>query len=78
MAKNLLARRVLYTDGQGYQKAALVLGTHESVQAGTAVTQPAEGNVNLRVFSPTGDPSKDYFRTNIAQGSGKRQFELRG
>jgi len=77
MAKNLLGRKVIYTDGQGYQKAATVIGTHESVQAGTDVKQPAEGNVNLLVLSPTGKAEKNYSRFDVAEGPGKRQFQVR-
>lgn len=77
MAKNLLGRSVIYTDGQGFEKSARVIGTYESVQAGTNVKRPAEGNVNLVIDSPTGDVSKNYSRFDVAPGSGKRQFQLR-
>lgn len=77
MAKTLLGRSVLYTDGQGFQKSARVIGTYDSIQPGTNVKRPAEGNVNLLVESPTGDQSKNYSRFDVAPGTGKRQFQLR-
>ncbi len=76
MAQVKLGRRGVYTDGNGYQKAAIVIGTYDSIQDGTDVQRPAEGNVNVRVLSPTGDASKDYARFDIPVGAGPKAFNI--
>ena len=59
-------RIVEYTDGNGYTKPALVIGTRKSVQKGqTVVPRPDRGNKNLLVFSPK--DGHTYVRTNIPQ-----------
>ncbi len=67
----------MYTDGQGYQKAAVVIGTRESIKDGTEVKRPAEGNVNVLVLSATGKAEKNYTRFDIPVGEGNRAFALR-
>lgn len=50
-----LGQTVTYVSTKGYEKAALVVGTPESVQQGhSGVPQLAEGNLHLLVLSPTG------------------------
>ncbi len=67
-----LGQRGTYTGRDGFQRAALVIGTHESVQDGTGVTRPAEGNVNVLVYRPK--DGSTYTRTNVAVGTGKGQI----
>lgn len=69
-----VSRPVIYTDGDGFEKAALITGTHESVKPGTGAVRPDEGAANIRVFSPTG---KDYPRENIKFGTGPRTIRFR-
>ena len=71
MAKVKLGASVVYRDGSGFEKAALVVGTRKSVQEGTGVDRPEKGSVNLQVFSPSG---KSYFRSNVAEGDGPKTF----
>jgi hypothetical protein len=66
-----LGQRVVYTDAQGKQKAAQVIGTNASVKSGTDVGQPDEGRAHLLVTPPNG---KSYVRENITYGDGTRQF----
>jgi hypothetical protein len=68
---NLLGKRVIYTSTDGYQKAAKIIGTAESIQEGTGVPVPGEGEAHLLVFSPTG---KTYTRTNVTEGEGPGTF----
>lgn len=69
-----LARRVTYRDGSGYEKAAMVIGTRSSIQDGTEVQRPDEGNANLLIFKPgTGET---YTRFNVPQGEGSNSFSL--
>ncbi len=75
MAKNLLSKGVIYRDASGFEKAATVIGTHESIQAGTDVTRPAEGRANLLIFKA--GSGETYVRTNIAEGDGPRTFSRR-
>ncbi len=72
--KNLLGKAVIYTDGNGYQKAALVIGTPDSVQDGTEIERPGDGSVLLKVFSPSG---QDYIRNNVTEGEGPRTYATR-
>lgn len=59
---------VSYTDGQGFVKPALVIGTRKSVQKGqTIVPRPEKGSKNLLVFSPK--DGHTYVRTNIPRGA---------
>lgn len=71
MAKNLLARWAVYTSTDGFEKAAKIVGTPQSVKPGTDVPVPDEGRVHLLVFSPTG---KTYTRTNVPEGTGPGTF----
>lgn len=66
-----LGARVVYTDGQGFEKLGFVTGTRESIAKGTAVQRPDKGSVHLHVISPTG---KTYDRQNVPQGEGPRTF----
>ncbi len=69
-----LARRATYRDASGFQKAAIVIGTHDSVSEGTDVTRPEEGNANLLIFKAGN--GETYVRTNVQQGDGPRTFSL--
>lgn len=74
MAKDFkLGQGVVYTDANGYEKAARITGTRDSVKAGTEVTRPDAGHANLRVYSPAGKDG-DYDRANIEYGTGPRTF----
>ena len=73
MAKVRLGDTVRYTDGAGFEKAALVVGTRRSVQDGTAIKRPEKGSANLRIYSPSGQV---YTRENVPQGDGPRTFAL--
>lgn len=64
---------VCYTDGNGYDKLALVVGTRKSTQKDTAVQRPEKGHANLLVFSPA-NPEKTYVRWNVPAGTGPRTF----
>ncbi len=50
-----LGTAVTYYSAKGQPKAALVIGTHESIEADTSVPQPEEFNLNLLVFAPNGN-----------------------
>lgn len=75
MAKNLLSRNVVYRDASGFEKAATVIGTYESIQPGTGVTRPEQGRANLLIFKA--GSGETYTRTNVAEGDGPRTFSLR-
>lgn len=72
MAK--LNKRVIYTDGNGFQKSALVVGTRDSIQPGTDLERPDKGSAHLKVFSPAG--GADYYRPNVPEGDGPRTFTV--
>lgn len=55
MSNVKLGQAVTYFSAKGQQKAAIVIGTHESITEGTSVPQPDEFNLNLLVFSPNGN-----------------------
>ncbi len=75
MAKNLkVGKRVSYLGNDGFERAAVVLGTHESTKPGTNVTQPEPGNANLLVYKP--GSGETYVRTNVKQGTGAGTFQL--
>ncbi len=74
VAKNLLGKSVIYTDAQGFQKPALVLGTPDSIQSDTDIEVPNDGTALLKVFSPSG---KDYTRNHIPEGVGPRTYAVR-
>lgn len=74
MAKNLLGKSVVYTDSQGLEKAALIVGTPESITEGTEIPVPPLGTVHLKVEPPTGKP---YIRHNIAEGNGPQTYACR-
>jgi hypothetical protein len=59
-----LGQPVTYTDSRGYQKAAFVVGTSDSVQPGHDLPVPDEGHAHLAIFSPTGAV---YARHNIPE-----------
>jgi hypothetical protein len=65
-----LGEGVVYRDGNGLPKAALVVGTPASIVAGGSIEAPAEGSVILAIFSASG---KRYVRT-VAEGQGPRTF----
>lgn len=66
-------RAVTYRDGAGFEKAAFIIGTRESVKEGTNVPRPAEGHAHLYIVPATGKP---YVRQNVKLGSGPRTFSL--
>lgn len=66
-----LGQRVVYTDGNGFEKAAVVIGTRDSVQKGTEITRPEKGSAILEITSPNG---KKYVRGNVPSGEGPRTF----
>ena len=69
-----LARRATYRDASGFETAAIVIGTNESVKDGTDVQRPEPGNANLLIFKPkTGET---YVRFNVKQGDGPRTFSI--
>lgn len=68
-----LNKPVVYTDGNGYKKAAMIIGTRDSIQPGTEVERPKKGFAHLKITSPTG---KEYVRPNIPLGEGPRSFSL--
>lgn len=72
MAK--LNKRVTYTDRNGFQKAALVVGTRDSIQKGTDLERPDKGCAHLKVFSPAG--GGDYYRPNVPEGDGPGTFTV--
>ena len=43
---------VTYIDSKGHSKPALITGTPESVQDGTELPVPSEGQLHLMIFSP--------------------------
>lgn len=49
-----------YTASNGYQKAAMVVATHESVEPDTAMIQPPEGHVHVAIFAFTADPAHPW------------------
>lgn len=57
---------VHYTDSNGFEKPAVIIGTRKSTQKGTEVPRPDKGCANLAIISPLKGTS--YVRTNIAQG----------
>ena len=57
-----LGQNVTYISAKGQKKAALVIGTHESIEEGTSVPQPEEFALNLLIFSPTGSV---YAKANV-------------
>lgn len=59
-----LGQAVTYIDSSGYQKAAFVLGTRDSIQPGHEVEQPDEGHAHLAIFSPSG---RRYTRHNVPE-----------
>lgn len=69
---------VVYTDGNGFEKLAFVIGTRKTTQKGTDVTRPEKGHANLLVFSPKDPQAKNYVRWNVAQGDGPRKFRQIG
>ncbi len=75
MANFKLGSRVVYIDGDGFEKIAEVVGTRESVQDGGKATRPEKGSAHLLIKSPTG---KTYFRENVPFGEGPRTFARRG
>lgn len=52
-----------YTNSDGRRKAALVIGTPESIDPGHRIEVPNPGTVNLLVFSPAGAA---YVRAGVA------------
>lgn len=63
---------VHYTDSNGFEKPAVVIGTRKSTQKGTEVPRPDKGCANLAIISPLKGTS--YVRTNIPQGeAGERR-----
>lgn len=76
MAKKIgLTKRVEYRDSSGFKKAAVVIGTEDSVQPGTDVEVPKPGTAHLKVFSLKG---ADYVRLHVPLGEGPRTFSLLG
>ena len=49
-----LGQNVTYISAKGQKKAALVIGTPDTIEEGTSVPQPEEFELNLLVISPTG------------------------
>lgn len=45
-----------YVSSGGYEKAAIVVATHDSVEPGTIMIQPALGYVHLVIYSVMADP----------------------
>jgi len=72
MRKLKVGRRVSYTGNDGFTRAAIVLGTNETIKPGTKVTQPDEGNARLLVYKNT--DGSTYIKDNVAPGEGKGQF----
>lgn len=70
-----LNKPVTYTDGNGFQKAAVIVGTRDSVKEGTDVARPEKGHAHLRVLSPAGK-NRDYDRQNVPLGEGPRTFNV--
>lgn len=66
---------VVYRDGAGLEKAAIITGTWGSIKKGTDVTQPAKGSAHLRILHPT-KKDRDYVRENVSLGEGPRTFSL--
>ena len=50
-----LGTAVTYFSAKGQPKAAIVIGTHETIEVDTSVPQPDEFNLNLLVFAPNGN-----------------------
>lgn len=70
MPNATLLQPVVYIGTKGHKKAALVIGTPESIDEGTQVPVPSEGYLHLLVFSPTGNaypkfnvPSEEVAKT---------------
>ena len=66
----MLAEPVVYRDGHGLPKAAIVTGTPASIVDGGAIAAPAEGSAILTVFSASG---AHYVRT-VPEGQGPHSF----
>lgn len=56
-ADNALSQSAIYLDAKGRRKAAIVVGTHESVADDTSIPRPQSGFAHLIVFTPVGQPS---------------------
>lgn len=54
-----------YTSTEGYQKAAIVVATPESVEPGTSLPQPPEGHVHIAIIG-FNDPMHPWlFRPDV-------------
>ena len=69
-----LGTPVEYRDSNGRRKAALIVGTAESIDEGSSIEVPDEGHAHLAVFSPTGSR---YMSLNIPEGEGPHTFTVR-
>lgn len=69
-----LGMSVLYVDSRGRQKVAVVTGTPESVQEGTNLPVPAEGQANLIVFGG----KSVYFRYQVPSAALVEQIKAQG
>lgn len=45
-----------YVASNGYQKAAIVVATHDSVEPDTDMIRPPEGHVHLVIYAVSADP----------------------
>lgn len=57
-----LGQAVTYIDSKGHEKAAIVIGTPESVVEGTSLSPLEDGQLNLFVIAPHRGP---YNRLNV-------------
>lgn len=53
-----LGQMVTYVSSQGLQKAAMVIGTPESVQEGHSLPVPEDGQAHLLVFTVKGSSAR--------------------
>lgn len=73
-SKVRLGDTVVYTDRQGFEKAALVVGTRKSIRADGMATRPDKGTAHLEIHSVTGN---HYVRQAVPQGEGPGTFRAR-
>jgi hypothetical protein len=66
-----LGRGVTYRDSQGFEKAALVVGTRKSIREDGQAQRPEKGTAHLLILSVTGNR---YVRHSVPEGEGPNTF----
>jgi hypothetical protein len=74
-AEIALGSTVTYVDGKGHKKLAFVTGTPATIESGTNLPVPTEGELHLIVFAPAGNvyarlsvPSADIALARLSAG----------